>query len=170
MKQILALKQDNSPDMKRLINDYGNNLLRMCYLYLHDVQLAEDAMQDTYIKVYQNWDGFKGECSEKTWITSVAINVCKSHLRSSWYKKLLLRNDMNQESYYEDKIKDDTVLKEISKLKPKYKEVILLFYYQEMKSKEIAAALGITESAVTVRLYRAREQLKKTLKGWYFNE
>ncbi|MEA4986879.1 MAG: sigma-70 region 4 domain-containing protein, partial [Anaerovorax sp.] len=74
------------------------------------------------------------------------------------------------EPYYEDKIKDDTVLNEISKLKPKYREVILLFYYQELKVKEIVAALNITESAVTVRLSRAREQLKKSLKGWYFDE
>lgn len=165
-----SVPNNNKPDMQRLINDYGNNLLRMCYLYLHDLQLAEDAMQDTYIKVYQNWNQFNGSSSEKTWITSIAINVCKSHLRSRWYKDLLYRSELKQETYHEDKIKDDTVLKEISKLRPKYREVILLFYYQEMKSKEIASALGITESAVTVRLCRAREQLKKALEGWYFND
>jgi RNA polymerase sigma-70 factor (ECF subfamily) len=69
--------------MQRLIDEYGNSLLRMCYLYFHDLQLAEDAVQDTYIKVYQNRDKFKGACSEKTWITGIAINVCKSHLRRS---------------------------------------------------------------------------------------
>lgn len=161
---------NNKPDMQRLINEYGNNLLRMCYLYLQDLQLAEDAVQDTYLKVYQNWNQFKGSSSEKTWITSIAINICKSHLRSRWYKNLLFRSELKQETYHEDRIKDDTVLNEIKELRPKYREVILLFYYQEMKSKEIAAALGITESAVTVRLSRAREQLKKALKGWYFNE
>lgn len=170
MKQFSVPNKDNSLDMQRLINQYGNHLLRMCYLYLHDIQLAEDALQDTYIKVYQNWDKFKGESSEETWMTSIAINVCKSRLRSSWYKNLLFGGHLKQESYHEDKIKDDTVLKEISKLKPKYREVILLFYYQEMKSKEIAAALKITESAVTVRLSRARAQLKESLKGWYFDE
>lgn len=170
MEQCSVPNKDDTPDMERLINQYGDNLLRMCYLYLHDLQLAEDAVQDTYIKVYKNWDAFKGESSEKTWITSIAINVCKSRLRSSWYKNLLFHRELKQEPYYEDKIKDDTVLNEISKLKPKYREVILLFYYQELKVKEIVAALNITESAVTVRLSRAREQLKKSLKGWYFDE
>lgn len=170
MKQFSVPNNDNSPDMQRLINEYGNDLLRMCYLYLHDLQLAEDVVQDTYIKVYQNWDKFKGKSSEKTWITSIAINACKSYLRRSWYKNLLFSSDITQEPYREEKINDDTVLKEISKLKPRYREIILLFYYQEMKTKEIAAALRITESAVTVRLSRARKQLKISLKGWYFDE
>jgi len=170
MKKLSVPNNDNSPDMQRLTNEYGNDLLRMCYLYLHDLQLAEDVVQDTYIKVYQNWDKFKGKSSEKTWITSIAINTCKSHLRRSWHKNLLFSSDINQEPYREDKIIDDTVLKEISRLKPKYREIILLFYYQEMKTKDIAAVLRITESAVTVRLSRAREQLKKSLKGWYFDE
>ncbi|MBR0599433.1 RNA polymerase sigma factor [Sinanaerobacter chloroacetimidivorans] len=169
MKQFSVPDHDNLPDMQRLISDYGNHLLRMCYLYLHDLQLAEDAVQETYIKVYQNWSKFKRACSEKTWITSIAMNVCKSYLRGSWYRNLMLSSDLEQEPFYDGKIKDDTVLHEIGKLKPKYREVILLFYYQEMRIKDIASALKITESAVTVRLSRARKQLEKTLKGWYFN-
>lgn len=170
MKRFSVPNNDHSIDMQRLIDEYGNSLLRMCYLYFHDLQLAEDAVQDTYIKVYQNRDKFKGSCSEKTWITGIAINVCKSHLRRSWYKRLLFSSDLKQEPYHEEKIEDDTILKEISKLKPKYKEVILLFYYQGIKTKDIATALKISESAVTVRLSRARKQLKKSLKGWYFDE
>lgn len=56
---------------------------------------------------------------------------------------------------------------EIMNLKPKYKEVILLFYYQDMKISEIARVLDAPESTVSVRLKRAREQLKKRLEGWY---
>ena len=62
---------------------------------------------------------------------------------------------------------DDTLLREIMNLKPKYKEVILLFYYQDMKISEIARVLDAPESTVSVRLKRAREQLKKRLEGWY---
>lgn len=154
--------------MHRLINEYGNSLLRMCFLYLHDLQLAEDALQDTYIKVYQNWNKFRGNCSEKTWITSIAINVCKSKLRSPWFKRILLYNDPAKECVHHTMlIEDDTVLKEISKLKPKYKEVVLMFYYRDMKTKEIAKALGLSESAVCVRLSRAREQLRNKLKANY---
>jgi len=170
MEQYSVPKKEDEPDMERLIRQYGDSLLRMCCLYLHDLQLAEDAVQDTYIKVYRRWDTFKGKSSEKTWITSIAINVCKSRLRSSWYNMMLFRGEQKKEPFYEDKIKDDTILNEIAELKPKYREVILLFYYQELKIKEIAAVLKLTESAVTVRLSRAREQLRASLKGWYFDE
>lgn len=169
MKESLVSNQ-GLPDMQRLVSEYGNQLLRMCYLYLHDLHLAEDAVQETYIKVYKNWGRYRRDCSEKTWITAIAINVCKSYLRSSQYKHWLYSANQNYESSYEDKIKDDTVLKEIAELKPKYREVILLFYYEQLKVKEIASILHITESAVTVRLTRAREQLKISLKGWYFDE
>ncbi len=170
MEQYSVPKKENEPDMERLIRQYGDSLLRMCCLYLHDLQLAEDAVQDTYIKVYRKWGSFKRDSSEKTWITSIAINVCKSRLRSAWYHMMLLCGEQKKEPFYEDKIKDDTILNEITKLKPKYREVILLFYYQELKIKEISAALGITESSVTVRLTRARAQLRSSLKGWYFDE
>jgi RNA polymerase sigma factor (sigma-70 family) len=170
MKQSTALNNGNTPDMQRLISEHGNHLLRMCYLYLHDLQLAEDAVQDTFVRVYQSWDKFRGACSEKTWVTAIAINVCKSQLRSFWHKNLMFSSDLEQEPSHETAWKDDSVLNAISRLKPKYREVILLFYYQEMKSRDIAAALKITESAVTVRLSRAREQLRKLLKGWYFDD
>ena len=68
------------------------------------------------------------------------------------------------------KVWDDTLLQEIMRLKPKYKEVVLLFYYQDMKISEIARVLNAPESTVSVRLKRAREQLKKRLEGWYAEE
>ena len=67
-------------------------------------------------------------------------------------------------------LQDDTLVLEIMKLSPKYKEVILLFYYHDMPIREIARALNIPESTVAVRLKRAREQLKSKLEGWYYDE
>lgn len=162
---------NEKPDMHRLINEYGDSILRMCHLYLQDIHLAEDAVQDTYIKVYEKWGQFRGDCLEKTWITSIAINVCKSQRRSRWFKNRLHQTDVTNELGKEDPpIWDDSLLQEIVSLPPKYREVILLFYYQELKTKEIAIALHISESTVSVRLNRARQQLKKSLKGWYYDE
>ena len=68
----------------RLLDDWGDRLLRLCTLYLKDAHLAEDAVQETLIKAWRNADKFRGEGSELTWITRIAINVCKSYLRSPW--------------------------------------------------------------------------------------
>lgn len=171
MSSVEVPNRSREPDMERLISTYGNSLLRMCFLYLKDRQLAEDAVQDTYIKVYKNYAGFRGDSSEKTWIVRIAINVCKNYLRNPW--KTRINSDAvlaDIPCRTEGMLFDDTVLREIMMLSPKYKEVILLFYYQELKIREIAEALHIPESTVTVRLKRAREQLKPKLKGWYYDE
>lgn len=58
-------------EMQRLIDSYGNDLLRLCILYLKDRHLAEDALQETYIKIWQKYSTYKCEANEKTWITRV---------------------------------------------------------------------------------------------------
>lgn len=159
-----------TPNMKRLLDEYGNSVLRMCFLYLKDIHLAEDALQDTFIKVYTNYSKFKGDSSEKTWIMRIAINVCKNYLRSSWWKRIDESTVLENIPGDETSIGDDSLLLQVMKLSPKYKEVILLYYYQDMKIREIAKALQRPESTVSVRLKRAREILKVNLKGGFYDE
>ncbi len=165
--------QDCTPiplNMERIVDEYGNRLFRMCYLYLKDIQLAEDAVQDTFIKIYRNYNQFQGGSNEKTWIMRIAINVCKDYLRSSWRKRVTPVESLADILAPEEPIAEDKLLlDEVLKLKPKYKEVLLLFYYQDIKISDIAQILQIPESTVSVRLKRAREQLKKNLEGWDFD-
>lgn len=167
--------QNNANEIERMVEQYGDCLLRLCCLYTGNLQNAEDALQETFIKAFQNMDKFRHECSEKTWLTGIAINICRSYLRQEKIRigHIQPMHDNSDTEQLSDSgaeiIYDDTVLREIHRLKPKYREVILMYYYQEMKSKEIAEALKISESAVTVRLSRAREQLKIKLKDWYYD-
>lgn len=161
---------DTQPlDVERLLAEYGDGLLRMCLLYLHDYQLAEDAVQETIWLACQNWHQFRGRCSERTWLSKIAVNVCRSQLRTGWFQRVMTQETL-PEAAYEDRFPDDTVCRAVAGLKPRYREVILLYYYQELSTKEIAQALGIRTSAVTVRLSRARKMLETKLKGWYFDE
>ena len=172
MNYISVPNRKPIPDMNKLVEEYGNSLLRMCFLYLKDIHLAEDAVQDAFIKVNKSYINFKGDSEEKTWVMRIAINVCKNYLRSSWWKRIdeaaVLENITVSNST--DALQDEALLLEIMKLSPKYKEVILLFYYQDMKICEIAEVLNIPETTISVRLMRAREILKIKLKGWYYDE
>ncbi|NUU62094.1 sigma-70 family RNA polymerase sigma factor [Paenibacillus agri] len=163
---ILDSNREVHPDMKRIITEYGNSLLRMCFLYLKDIRLAEDAVQDTLIKVYKSYSQFKGNASEKTWIMSIAINVCKNYQRSSWWRRIDGSANLENIPSEQHEIEDTELIVQIMKLSPKYKEVILLYYYQDLKIKEIAEILKAPESTVAVRLKRARGILKTKLKGW----
>lgn len=161
---------DRKPDFQRIVTEYGDSLLRMCYLYLRDVHLAQDAVQETFLKVHRHYASFRGNASEKTWIIRIAVNVCKNTMRGHWWRHVDIDASLQEIIGEEPALPDDTLLIEIMKLPPRYREVILLFYYQEMKIREIAEALGTPESTVAVRLKRARERLRPALKGWYFDE
>jgi RNA polymerase sigma-70 factor (ECF subfamily) len=160
-------------DLSRLLSLYGDDLLRVCFLYLRDYHLAEDALQDTFEKAIRSYARFRGESEEKTWLTRIAINVCKNQLRTPWHRRRVddaaFLAQLSIEQNPVDRSKEPLALA-ISRLAPKYKEVVLLFYYEDMKLKDIAVTLHIPEATVSTRLARARAQLKETAKEWYDGE
>lgn len=180
LPRLLSTQEDTTlqsqtrplPDLDRLMATYGDALLRLCFMYLKDVHLAQDAVQETFLKAYKNYGYFEEGRGEKTWINRVAINVCKDMLRSAWNRRVNVVEQLNEiedeHSILEDP--DNTLLTAVMDLKPHYKDVILLFYYQDMKIVDIAKTLDVPDSTVSVRLKRAREILKKHLGGWYYDE
>lgn len=162
----MAKNDDMEEYLTFLMNQYGNSVLRMCYVYLKDYQLAEDAAQETFIRVYQHYEEFHNRSSVKTWIIQIAINLCKNQMRTHWWKNRFHQEMIEVETsgYYDSFLDRQMVLMEISKLSVKYREVILLYYYQELTILEIADVLGEKESTIKARLVRAREKLKPELK------
>ena len=111
------------------LDQYGDQLLRLCTLYLKDVHLAEDAVQDTFLKAWRSREQFRGESSAKTWLTRIAINVCKGYLRSPWKRRREPADIMDQLPAPAAGLRDDTLPKAIMRLSRPYREVILLHYY-----------------------------------------
>lgn len=170
MEYIIQTQQEELVDIERIIYEYGDPLLRLCTIYLKDRQLAEDAVQETFIKVYQKYGTFNGVAQEKTWIMKIAMNTCKNYMRTSWFKRVT--TGVNLETVSEEVVdsaiieqeQQKQLLIEIAGLSYKYKEVILLYYYEEMSTREIAEVLNVKEGSVRVRLQRARERLSIKLK------
>ena len=152
--------------MERLVAEYGSSMLRMCCAYLGDVHLADDAVQDAYIKIYRSWRQFDSPAAERAWVMRVAVNVCKDILRSAWRRKVSLVEEYPEIPGEPDRPKEDNVLlEEIMALKPKYRQVILLHYYQGFSVNEIARILSAPQSTVSVRLRRARAMLAERLEA-----
>lgn len=155
--------------MKRWVQTYGDVILRTCYMYLSNLQDAEDAMQDTFLKAWKAMDQFEGRngAQEKTWLMKIAINVCHDLHRSKWFRYV------NQEKALEDlpgrylltQPEDRTLFLDILRLPEKLKQAILLYYYQEMTLQEAADVLGVSTSAVHRRLKKAEKLLKTTWTG-----
>lgn len=150
----------------RMVNRYQGLLLRLCYMDLRDMDLAKDATQDTFLKAYQAWDHFRGECSEKTWLIQIAMNTCRDMRRSAWFRhhdRRITPDDLPQAAQQPEDGDDLGILCDVMNLPPKLKEVVLLYYWQDMNVNEIAHALGVTHSTVSTRLKRAREKLHDVL-------
>ena len=162
-----ALREpDAREEIGRLMAEYGDGILRQCLLMLGDLSQAEDAAQETFVRAWQSYGGFRAEASEKTWLTAIAANVCRNLLRSPWNRR---RVDL---SFLEDRPvtaeePDDTVLQAVLSLPAKYRQVVVLYYYRECSTGEIAEMLGLPQGTVSVRLKRARERLKPMVKEWY---
>ena len=77
--------------LERWINEHQTPLLRVCYLYLRDRQLAEDAVQETFLKAYRAMDTFRGDADAKTWLTRIAVHTCLDMRRGSWFRTLTRR-------------------------------------------------------------------------------
>lgn len=156
-------------EIEELIDLYGDDVFRLCLSYLGDRQLAEDAFQETFLKAWKAREHFRGESSEKTWLASIAVNTCRDMLRSGWFR-------MRRKSAPIDELldlaadaptaaEDSPVRAAVLALPGKYREVIMLYYDQNMKLKEIAQLLRLSVNTVSTRLNRARKLLQKALKG-----
>ena len=159
-------------ELERLMEQYGSSLLRMCALYLKDADLAQDAVQETFIRAYRHIEDYRGESSERTWLMAIAINVSRDMLRTAWFRHQSRSTDIDAlpEKPAEFEFPDNTVLTEVMHLPAKYREVVLLRYYEGLKLKEVASALGLSDGRVRSRLNKANELLRDRLKEWYFNE
>lgn len=161
-----------APELERLVAQYQGAVLRTCYLYLCDRSQAEDAVQETFLKVYRNLDSFRGESSEKTWILKIAMRTCYDMNHSGWSRFFNRRitPEMLPEASVPFTERDDALTQAVMRLPEKLRRVIILYYYQGLNVREIAETLGITQPSVSNRMKRGREKLKAALEGREIDE
>ncbi len=147
---------------------YATDVLRVSYYYLGNKEMAEDVTQDVFVKLLTNRPVLE-EGREKAWLLKVALNRCRDLWRSAWIKKVVLGHPGFECFPAPDEIGQMADLyslaEAVNHLKPEFKEVVLLFYYQGFSVSDIAEMLQIAEGTVSSRLSRAREKLQKELKG-----
>ena len=172
MKSVEATVDARERTLERLMTDYGNSVVRVCFLFLKDRQLAQDASQEAFIKAWRAVDSLREDGAEKAWLMKIAVNTCRNILRSRYFKMVDRRisTDELPEPAAEDRQQDDSLLQEVLRLPDKYRQAVVLYYYQELSAAETADALGVPAATVRTRLKRAREILKTRLEGWYFDE
>ena len=155
--------------LTRLMQTHGNSVLRVCFLYLHDRDLAQDAAQTTFLNVWKALDSLRDDEHCRPWLMRIAVNTCRSVLRSRQYRQYAAHCNLDSipEPGVCDQYPDHTVLNAVQGLPDKYREVVVMHYYQGLTTLETAQALRLPHATVRTRLHRARHMLEPLLKGWY---
>lgn len=158
---------DREERLNHMVLAYEKDLLRLCCVYLRDVGLAQDAVQETFLKAYRHMGRFNGKSSEKTWLMRIAINTCKDMLRGSWFRHVDAATNLEELPLpvAPPSVEHIALTSAIMALPRKQMEVILLHCDQGMNIRETAQTLGISPPAVINRLKRARSALSIALEG-----
>ena len=144
------------------VRAYRDRLLRVCFLNIRDIALAEDAVQEAYTRAYHALDKFRGDSAPFTWLVRIAVNCCRDIQRSNRHglMELKLAPDTLANVLGGDKAPEDiAVTLAVMKLPQKLREVITLYYYQGYNTREIAQIVRATQSTVARRLKKARALL-----------
>ena len=141
---------------------YKDNIFAIGFNYFKNSIEADDVVQETFFKLARSGKDFENEEHLRNWLIRVAVNECKRVSLSSWVRKKVSLEEYTGQIDFETK-EESLVFTAVMSLPKKYRQVIHLYYYEDCSTAEIADILGISRTAVTTRLLRGREKLKKDL-------
>lgn len=153
----------------RAVERNNRRLFLIALSFLGNRTDAEDALQDTFLKLWKRTEKFENDEHTDKFLTRVCINVCRNMLRSPFRKRCTDIEDA-QSLYTFDSTEDYDLFCAVMSLPVKERTVVHLFYYEDKSVREIAGDLHVTESAVKTALHRARTHLKNRLKEEDTNE
>ena len=151
------------------LSEYRDDVLRACYVLLGDRTLAEDAMQDAFIKVWRAMGRYeeRDNCSAKTWIMRIAVNTCRDVRRTRWFRRS--RSDVSLETLPQGTgpVAEESreLFLDVMRLPEKLKQAVLLYYYEDMTMEEAAQTLNTSKTTLSRWLRRACELLRCDWEG-----
>jgi RNA polymerase sigma-70 factor, ECF subfamily len=163
-------------DIDELVRTYRARILRFVAYSTGDPDLAETITQDTLLRAFNSRNDFRGECSINTWLTGIAINVTRDHLRTKRYKfwkqlkasaidvqevaSFLPANESSPEGQLLAKEKVKEMLKVIGKLSYNQRTVFLMKFTEDMSVSEISEVLNMPVNTVRTHLHRALKAVR----------
>ncbi len=168
-----------------LVLKYKNKIFNLCYNFLGNYDDADDIAQETFVKVYYGLKNFNFQSSFSTWLYRIAVNTCKNKVSAFSYRLRKKTFDLDRpkeffngvvskeipdhhsspESVYERKELNHYIQKAIQSLPGKQKSLVLLCDVENLSYEEIVKITGYKLGTVKSKLARARELLRKKLKG-----
>lgn len=168
------LRSVEETQLEEVVDHYGKPLMNFAYTYLKDWSLSEDAVQEVFIKWFKKADTIRDTSALKAWLYKATANQCKDMLRKSRSRFNLFNRikekpfeqitDASEEVFLK-RDSQEAIEKEVLALPLIYREVVILYYYEDYSTTDLAALLSLNLSTVKTRLTRARDLLKGRLEG-----
>lgn len=171
MTWIIQAQHGNDDAFTNLVETYQKPVYNLCYRMLGEMEAAEDAAQETFLKAYQNLTRYDRERSFATWLLSIAAHHCIDKLRRRRFNSVSIDEDEEGQTDIPDHSAPDPeseIMKHqqrerlqncLQSLDPTDRAAVVMRYWQDCSEVEIAQALKVTVPAVKSRLHRARRAL-----------
>ena len=177
---IASFQNGNEQAYIELVRRYRDRLMTFVFRFLGDMELSEDIVQDTMIKVYTHKHYYKEIAKFSTWIYTIAGNLAKTELRKRKRRKVTLLSQMNtddrkyeipstelqSEDIVQGEYTERYIQKAILQLPLHFRTVVILRDIQELSYEEISNIVNVPLGTVKSRINRARLQLQQTLKDY----
>lgn len=149
-------------ELTQYIQLYHRSVLNTALCYVRNTSDAEDITQEVFFRLYTHTGSFESGEHVKAWLLRCTINLSKSLLRSHWYRFSLPLEAAEGKAHF-DTAESGGLLGLMAKITRKNRIALYMYYYEGYSTGEIARILGTNEDAVSARLHRGRQQLKKLL-------
>ncbi len=150
-----------SQAFEALLAAYQDKVFRLCYSMLGDRAQAEDAAQESFLRIWKSMDRYRGESAIGTWIFSITRNVCLTAI-SKRARVAPLEAAEHLQPETPDRTRD--IFDLVRQLPENYRQVVMLFYMEDRSYDEVARMLDLPLGTVKTHLHRARQQLATMLK------
>jgi RNA polymerase sigma-70 factor (ECF subfamily) len=172
-KILTELKNGNKNSFDAIFKYYAPIFKNIAFRYTKNTALANDILQESFIKIYSNINSFKGEGSFEGWMKRIVVFNCLDHIKSEKrysYETAEILQAKPSSSWNSaiDSLSYDEIVTLIGDLPAGYQEVFNLNVFEGYAHKEIASQLGISESASRSQLTKAKAKLKSSLKKIHF--
>ena len=145
--------------LERLFDVYAGKVYRMAVAMLKDTGWAEEATQDTFVKIWRAFPDYDGRAAPSTWLYAIARNTCLSVLRRESYRRAMPIEQVAEPGApiaESSGIDWDACL---TRLPDEQRMAITLFYFEERSIREVAALMGLPVGTIKSHLHRARRTL-----------
>jgi RNA polymerase sigma-70 factor (ECF subfamily) len=166
---VMQARRGDQSAFSRLVEAYQRPVFNLTYRMLGNVEEAEDAAQEAFLRAYSRLSQYDPEMKFSTWLFSIANHHCIDRLRKRRTTQISIDDNPVLQNLEGDEVRPEPhalqqevrieVQSLLERLAPEYRTPLVLRYWEEMSYEEIAEAMQVTVATVKSRLFRARQQL-----------